>query len=127
MAWTAHELEKIGNADELHVASQRSDGSLRRYVTIWVVRDHDDLYVRSAYGRDAGWFRRAASSGKGAIRAAGIERHVRFEEPERSVDQRLNPPTAPNTAATGGHTSIRWSVTQPPPRHSNLYLGIDSA
>ncbi|MET0993071.1 MAG: DUF2255 family protein [Mycobacterium sp.] len=90
MAWTAHELEKIGNADELHVASQRSDGSLRRYVTIWVVRDHDDLYVRSAYGRDAGWFRRAASSGKGAIRAAGIERHVRFEEPERSVDQRLN-------------------------------------
>ena len=90
MAWTAHELEKIGNADELHVASQRSDGSLRRYVTIWVVRDHDDLYVRSAYGRDAGWFRRAASRGKGAIRAAGIERHVRFEEPERSVDQRLN-------------------------------------
>ena len=89
MAWTAHELEKIGNADELHVASQRSDGSLRRYVTIWVVRDHDDLYVRSAYGRDAGRFRRAASSGKGAIRAAGIERHVRFEEPERSVDQRL--------------------------------------
>ena len=90
MAWTADELEKIGNADELQVASQRSDGSLRQYVTIWVVRDHDDLYVRSAYGRDAGWFRRAASSGQGAIRAAGIERHVRFEEPERSVDQRLN-------------------------------------
>ena len=90
MAWTAHELDTIGNADELQLASQRSDGSLRRYVTIWVVRDHDDLYVRSAYGRDAGWFRRAAGSGQGAVRAAGIERLVRFEEPERTVDQRLN-------------------------------------
>ena len=90
MTWTVHELDTIGNADELQLASQRSDGSLRCYVTIWVVRDHDDLYVRSAYGRDAGWFRRAASSGQGAIRAAGIERLVRFEEPERTVDQRLN-------------------------------------
>jgi uncharacterized protein DUF2255 len=127
MAWTAHELETIGNADELQVASQRSDGSLRRYVTIWVVRDHDDLYVRSAYGRDAGWFRRAASSGKGAIRAWESSATSGSKNPNAVSTNGSTPPTAPNTAATGGHTSIRWSVTQPPPRHSNLYLGIDSA
>ena len=45
--WTNEELEKIAAADELELASTRSDGSLRKPVTIWVVRYGDDLYVRS--------------------------------------------------------------------------------
>jgi hypothetical protein len=49
-------------------------------VTIWVVRDGDDLYVRSAYGADNGWFRRAKASGTCRIRAGGVERDVTFAE-----------------------------------------------
>ena len=38
----------------------------------------DHLYVRSAYGADNPWFRRATASGSGRIRAGGIERDVTF-------------------------------------------------
>ena len=78
--WTEDELRRIGAADELKVASYRRDGSLRRYVTIWVVRVGDDIFVRSAYGPDNGWFRRAKASGRGRIRAGGVERDVEFAE-----------------------------------------------
>src|SRR5438552_153939 len=50
-AWTSDELERIAKADELHIASRRRDGALRDPVTVWVVRDGDDLYVRSVNGR----------------------------------------------------------------------------
>ena len=89
-AWTADELAKIGQATELQIASRRSDGSLRPYVTIWVVRSGDDLYVRSAYGHENGWFQRAVSSGEGRIRAGGVERDVTFEEPGAAVDTALD-------------------------------------
>src|SRR6187402_3301122 len=63
--WTADELARIGGADELRIASRRSDGSLRPFITIWAVRDGDDLYVRSAHGYDNPWFQRALHSGAG--------------------------------------------------------------
>lgn len=53
---------------------------MRPSVTIWVVRAGDDLYVRSAYGPNNGWFRRARTSGSGRIRAGGLERDVTFAE-----------------------------------------------
>jgi hypothetical protein len=78
--WTDEELSRIGGAEELQLASVRSDGTLRPYVTMWVVRAGDDLYVRSAYGPDNPWFRRARASGAGRIRAGGLERDVTFAE-----------------------------------------------
>ena len=51
-AWSSDELARIGGAEELHLASARPDGTLRPYVTMWVVWAGDDLYVRSAYGPD---------------------------------------------------------------------------
>jgi hypothetical protein len=74
--WTAEELERVGDAEELKIASRRGDGSLRPYVTIWVVRAGDDIYVRSAYGTENPWYVRAVASGTGRIRAGGIERDV---------------------------------------------------
>ena len=88
--WTADELARVGGATEIEVSSRRPDGSLRPYVRIWVVRSGDDLYVRSAYGPDNGWYRRAKASGKGRIRAGGLERDVAFEEPGPSVDADLH-------------------------------------
>lgn len=51
--WTNDELAKIGKAEELEIASVRSDGTPRKPVTIWVVRVGDDLYVSSVNGRGA--------------------------------------------------------------------------
>ncbi len=61
--WTEDELSRIGGAEELRIASMRPDGTQRPYVIIWVVRAGDDIFVRSAYGADNPWFRRAVASG----------------------------------------------------------------
>jgi hypothetical protein len=78
--WTPQELDAVGAADELQIASVRGDGSLRPWVTIWTVRSGDELYVRSAHGPETGWYRRAKASGIGRIRAGGVERDVTFAE-----------------------------------------------
>jgi hypothetical protein len=88
--WTADELARVGRADELRIASRRPDGSLRPFVTIWAVRVGDDIYVRSAYGRENPWFQRAIASGEGQIRAGGVERDVAFEKPGPKVDEDLH-------------------------------------
>src|SRR5512132_2533178 len=78
--WTEHQLNAIGQAEELRLASLRPDGSLRPYVTMWVVRVGDGLYVRSAHGPNNPWYRRARASGRGRVRAGGVERDVIFAE-----------------------------------------------
>jgi hypothetical protein len=79
--WTPDDLARIGGEDELKIASYRRDGSLRPWVTIWVVRAGHDIYVRSAYGPQNPWFVRAQASGVGRIRAGGVEHDVTFAEP----------------------------------------------
>ena len=79
-AWTEDELSRIGRTDELRISSRRADGSLRPYVTIWVVRVGDDIYVRSAYGSSNPWYVRATASGSGRIRAGGVENDVTFAD-----------------------------------------------
>ena len=83
--WTGDELGRIGAAEELQLASLRRAGTPRPYVTMWVVRAADDLYVRSAFGPDNAWFRRAKAGGAGRIRAGGLERDVTFAEPALGV------------------------------------------
>ena len=88
--WPRDELERIGDAKELQLASRRPDGSLRPYVTMWVVRARDGLYVRSAYGPGNPWYRRATASGTGRIRAAGIERDVSFAQASAEVQDDID-------------------------------------
>jgi hypothetical protein len=78
--WSEDELQKIGRARELDLASTRADGTLRPYTTMWVVRVDDDLFVRSAYGPDNPWYVRAKASGAGRVRSGGVERDVAFAE-----------------------------------------------
>src|SRR5215212_11377218 len=89
-AWTDDDLTRIGGSEDLQITSRRSDGTMRRYVTMWVVRAGDDLYVRSAYGSTNPWFRRAKASGTGRIRAGGLERDVTFAEAAPGVHAAIN-------------------------------------
>src|SRR4051794_2940996 len=79
-AWSNDELTKIGAADELEIAPHRPDGTLRKPVTIWVVRCGDDLYVRSWRGHGGAWFRGAEQTHRGHIRAGGVEKDVTFAD-----------------------------------------------
>jgi hypothetical protein len=85
--WTGDELNRIGNAEELQIASLRVDGTLRKPVTIWVVRVGNDLYVRSVNGRGSGWFRGTLVFHAGRIRAGGVEKDVTYVEETNPVIQ----------------------------------------
>jgi hypothetical protein len=85
--WTSDELENIAAADELELASAKDDGTLRKPVTIWVVRHGDDLYVRSWRGRTSRWFRGAQDRHEGHIRAGGVEKDVVFLEVDDVNDE----------------------------------------
>jgi hypothetical protein len=78
--WTDDELARIGGAQELKIASRRDDGTLRSTRIVWVVRDGDDLYVRSVRGRDSPWFRGAGTRHEGRVEAGGVTRDVRLVE-----------------------------------------------
>ena len=88
--WNDADLSRIGGTEELQISSRCADGTLRPYVTIWVVRAGDDLYVRSAYGENNGWFRRTRASGTGRIRAGSVERDVTFAEANPSASAAID-------------------------------------
>lgn len=77
--WTADQLDRVGDATELDLASRRADESLTGYTTMWVVRVDDHLYVRSAGGPDRPWYRHALANGTGRIRAGGVEVDTTFD------------------------------------------------
>ena len=85
--WTSQELEKIAAAEELQLASTRRDGTLRKPVTIWVVRHGDDLYVRSVNGRTSSWFRGAQVRHEGHIEAGGVDKDVLLVETDDMNDE----------------------------------------
>jgi hypothetical protein len=90
-AWTTDELATIAAADELDIAPLRPDGTQHAPVTIWVVRDGDDLYVRSYRGRDSGWFRGTQASHQGRIRAGGVDKDVTFvDETDPGVNDQID-------------------------------------
>lgn len=81
-AWTATELDAIGRTEEIGIAALRPDGTLRKPVIIWIVRLEDELYIRSAYGRTAAWYRGTQACHTGRIKAGGVEKDVTFESAE---------------------------------------------
>ena len=88
--WTSDELARIGNAEELEIASVRPDGTRREPVTIWVARDGDSLSVRSVKGPSSAWFRGTQDSHQGRIRAGGVEKDVTFLNADHAIDDRVD-------------------------------------
>ncbi|GHO58069.1 hypothetical protein KSB_65440 [Ktedonobacter robiniae] len=66
----------------------KKDGTLRKPVTIWVVRVGDDLYVRSYPGHEGAWFRQIQRRHEGRISAGGVTKDVTFVDV--SDDEELN-------------------------------------
>ena len=118
--WTSDELKKIGTAEELQIASLRSDGTLRNLVTIWVVRLGDDLYVRSVNGRGSAWFRGVETRYEGHIRAGGVDKDVTFvEETDSDINDQID---AAYTTKYRRYASIARSMTTPAVRAATIKL-----
>jgi hypothetical protein len=118
--WTSDELNRIGKAEELQIASLRSDGTLRKPVIIWVVQVGDDLYVRSVNGRTSGWFRGVQTRYEGHIRAGGVDKDVTFvEETDSNINGQID--TA-YTTKYRRYASIARSMTTPAVRAATIKL-----
>lgn len=89
-AWTNADLDRIGNSEELALASRRADGYLSGFVTMWVVRVGDDLYVRSAGGPDRPWYRSAIARGIGTIRVGDVDHDVTFADADPAANSAID-------------------------------------
>jgi hypothetical protein len=89
-SWSDDQLRRIGEGEELELASRRPDGTLSGYVTIWVVAVGDGVYVRSAGGPDRSWYRRAIAAGEGRIRCGGADTDVTFAAPGDDVQATID-------------------------------------
>jgi hypothetical protein len=90
ITWTSDELNRIGKAEELQIASLRRDGTLRKPVTIWVVRLGDDLYIRAVNGRTGAWFRGTQVRHEGRIQAGGVDKDVSFVDADPGINDPID-------------------------------------
>lgn len=89
--WSAEDLRLIDAAEELQIAVRRDDGSLRRWLPIWVVRAGGQVYVRTWYRRETGWYGLAVRTRRARIRVPGLEADIAVEDvgdasPETSAE-----------------------------------------
>jgi hypothetical protein len=78
--WSPEELNSICSAVELHIAIRRPDGRLRRWTPIWVVCVDEQVYVRTWYRRETGWFGHALLSRRARICIPGLAAEVAVED-----------------------------------------------
>jgi hypothetical protein len=88
--WTSDQLDRIGRAEELQIASVGRDGTLRKPVTVWAVAHGDDIYVRSVGGRSGHWFRGSQERHEGRIRAGGVQQDVTFVDADHDIDDEVD-------------------------------------
>jgi hypothetical protein len=119
MPWNTDDLSRIEAAQELEIAPQRRDGSLRKAVPIWVVRAGDDLYVRAAYGSGSGWHRVARASHAARVRAGGVEKDVTIEDADAAVYDQVD---AAYRSKYGRYPRIVDGITDDQARSSTLRL-----
>jgi len=118
--WTSDELNKIGTAEELEIATLRRDGTLRNAVTIWVVRHGDDLYVRSVNGRTGAWFRSTQVRYEGHIQAGGIDKDVTFVDADPDINDLID--AAYRTKYRRYAASIVSHIVSPKARSTTIKL-----
>jgi hypothetical protein len=119
--WTSDQLDKFGRAEEVHIASIRRDGSLGNPVTVWVVRDGEDLYVRSVGGRSGHWFRGTQERHEGRISARGVQQDVTFVDADHKIDDEVDAAYRAKYRRYAG--SVLNSVLTPEARSTTIKLG----
>ena len=87
-AWAQDELQKIAEADDLHIAPFRTDGITYGTPTwIWSVAVDGALYVRAYNGQSSRWHQAAMRQKAGRILAGGLTKEVAFEPVDGDNDR----------------------------------------
>ena len=118
--WTSEDLTRIGNAEEVQVTSRRGDGTLRKPVTIWVVRDGDSLYVRSVKGPTGAWFRGTQERHEGRIRGGDADQDITFVDADHDIGDKVDAAYRAKYRRYAG--SILNSVLTPQARSTTIQL-----
>jgi hypothetical protein len=118
--WASDQLDKVGRAEEVQIASVGRDGTLGKPVTVWVVRHGDDLYVRSVRGKKAHWFRGTQERHEGRVRAGGVQQDVVFVDADHDIDDEVDADYRAKYRRYAG--SILNSVLTPEARATTMKL-----
>jgi len=118
-AWSDAELSRIGDAGEMRITSLDDGGRLRRPRTIWVVREGDDLYVRSVNGPGSSWYRGTRDRLAGHVSAGGVEADMVFEDADHALDDRID---SAYRSKYGASSSAVERITGTPARSTTTRL-----
>lgn len=119
-SWTNDELTSINSADELQISTLRKDDTLRKPVTIWVVRVNNDLYIRAVKGQTGKWYQHAIERHLGSIEADGINKEVAIIESGDDISETID--KAYKSKYSGYGESIVGSTVTPQARAATLKL-----
>lgn len=89
--WNNDQLDRIVQADDLHIAPFREDGKTPGTPTwIWCVQVDGELYVRGYHGTASRWYQAAVKQRAGRIQAAGETLGVAFEPETGQVNDAID-------------------------------------
>jgi hypothetical protein len=117
--WSNDDLARLSGADEIQIAPEKSDGTLRSPTTIWIVRSGEEMYVRSVNGPGGHWYRTAEGTHRGQIRADGATKDVAFVD---EADPAVNEQVDAAYMAKYGSTPYAEPMIRPGPRDTTLRL-----
>jgi len=111
--WSREQLQRLGASDELEIAVRRADGTLRRWVPIWVVCVDEHVFVRTWHRRSNGWFGDVLRSQRARIRVADVRADVTVTDvSENSTDLRAGIDNAYLSKYSHyGHTTVDRMVS----------------
>ncbi|NIK93293.1 DUF2255 family protein [Mangrovimonas sp. CR14] len=88
---TQEDITTIAERNDFHIAPFREDGETYGTLTwIWVVEVQGELYVRAYSGTRSRWYEAAIQQKAGKIKAAGLERAVKFEPVSGAVNDQID-------------------------------------
>ncbi|GGA96024.1 DUF2255 family protein [Mucilaginibacter rubeus] len=89
--FTAEELQKIDEANDLHVSPFRADGVTYGTPTwIWSVVVEGEIYVRAYYGQKSRWYQAALEQKAGRIIAAGMTKEVTYQAVTGDINEKVD-------------------------------------
>lgn len=89
--WERHQLDRIVQADDLHIAPFHEDGkTLGTPTWIWCVQVDGELYVRGYNGTASRWYQAAIKQRAGRIEAAGMTFDVAFEPVSGAINDAID-------------------------------------
>ena len=89
--WSADELRKFADTDDLHISPFREDGKTYGTPTwIWSVVVDDALYVRAYNGQESRWYHAAVQQKAGRVTTGGMTKEVTFEPVEGPINGRID-------------------------------------